>query len=66
MHAESYKVIPIHCVLGIPSLKDHHEHLCEKLFESVLSDNRIHNLSLDRNKLSCNLRRGRIFNIPMT
>ena len=60
MHAESYNNFSYSntlSVLGIPSLKDHHEHLCEKLFESVVSDDRIHNLLLDRNKLSCNLRR---------
>ncbi len=55
--------------LGIPSLKDHHEHLvCEKLFKSVVSDpnKRIHYLLPDRNERSYNLRPERIFNIPMS
>jgi hypothetical protein len=55
-------------LVGIPSLKDHHEHLCDKLFQSAVSDsnNRIHNLLPDRNEFSYNLRHDRTFNIPMT
>ena len=51
--------------LGIPSLKDHHEHLCEKLFKSVVSDpnNRIHYLLPDRNELSYNLSHTNIVSI---
>jgi hypothetical protein len=48
-------------LLGIPSLKDHHEHLCDKLFQSTVSDskNRIHNLLPDKNEFSYNLRHER-------
>ena len=55
-------------ILGIPSLKDHHEQLCAKLFQSVVSDtnHKIYNLLPDRNQLSYNLRQERTFNIPMT
>ena len=37
-------------ILGIPSLKDHHEQLRANLFQSVVSDtnNKIHNLLPDR------------------
>ena len=54
-------------ILGIPSLKDHHEHLCEKLFQPVGCDtnNRIHNLLPDTNQCSYNLRQERTFTIPM-
>ena len=54
-------------ILGIPSLKDHHEQLCAKLFQSVVSDinHKIHNLLPDRNQPSYNLRQERTFNIPM-
>ena len=53
-------------ILGIPSLKDHHEHFCKKLFQSVVCDtnNRIHNLLPDRNQSTFNLRQERNFNIP--
>ena len=58
-------------ILGIPSLKDHHEQLCAKLFKSVVSDtnHKIHNLLPDSNQRhqpSYNLRQERTFNIPIT
>ena len=55
-------------IRGIPSLKDHHEQLCAKLFQSVVSDtnHKIHNLLPDRNQPCYNLRQERTFNIPMT
>ena len=54
-------------ILGVSSLMDHHEHLCEKLSQSVVCDknNRIHNLLPDRNQSSNNLIEERTFNIPM-
>ena len=65
MPAESYS--DTLDILGVPSLIDHHEHLREKLFQSVVCDtnNRIHNLLPDRNQSSYNLRQERTFNIPM-
>ena len=41
-------------ILSIPSLKDHHEQLCAKLLQSVVSDtnHKIHDLSPDRNQPS--------------
>ena len=45
-------------ILGIPSLKDHHEQLCANLFQSVVSDtnHKIHNLLPDRNQPCYNSR----------
>ena len=54
MPAESYSVALN--ILDIPLVKDHHEHLCEKFFQSAVSaNNRIHTLLSDRNELSYNL-----------
>ena len=55
-------------ILGIPSLKNHHEQLCANLFQSVVSDtnHKIHILLPDRNQPCYNLRQERTFNIPMT
>ena len=55
-------------LLGIPSLDDHHEHLRDNLFKSVVfdSNNKLHNLLPGKNEPSYSLRNERTFNIPMT
>ena len=55
-------------ILDIPPLKDHHEQLCAKLFQTIVSDtnHKIHNLLPDRNQPSYNLRQERTFNVRMT
>ena len=56
------KTIIIINIIGI-----HHEHLCAKLFQSVVSDtnHKIHNLLPDRNQPSYNLRQERTLLIQM-
>ena len=47
-------------------MKDHHEHLCDKHFQSVMSDpnHKINNLLPARHNSNYNLRNQRNFNIP--
>ena len=52
--------------LGVKPMKEHHEHLCDKLFQSVMSDpnHKINNLLPARRNPNYNLRNRRNFNIP--
>ena len=52
--------------LGVKPMKDHHEHLCNKLFQSITLDpsHKLNNLLPERYNPHYKLRNQRNFNIP--
>lgn len=55
-------------VTGIPPLKEHREHFCEKLFQSIMTDpnNKIYNFLSERNESSYHLRHETTFDMRVT